>query len=251
VERLGGGVALELVDVPAGTFTMGSPETEAERQATEGPQRRVTVTRFLLGRYEVTQAQWRAVAALPKVDVDISPEPSQIVGDDLPVAIVSWDDVQEFCARLSKATGRRYRLPTEAEWEYACRAGSTHPFAFGPTLPSDIANVDGAVPYGDAPEGASRGAPAPVGSLGLANGFGLYDMHGNVWEWCADTWHENYTGAPLGGSLWEGGDVTRRALRGGSCKIFAGYCRAAARSGYDFDFRIDYVGFRVACDGPQ
>jgi formylglycine-generating enzyme required for sulfatase activity len=251
VERLGGGVTLELVGVPAGAFVMGSPDLEAERQANEGPQRRVALEGFLLGKYEVTQAQWRAVAMLPKVEIDISPEPSGFKGDTLPVGIVSWDDVQEFLARLSKATGRRYRLPSEAEWEYACRGGSSDAFAFGPNLTPDVANVDGAVPYNAAQVGATRGEPVAVGSLGLANGFGLYDMHGNALEWCADSWYEDYVGAPTDGSARIGGDATRRVIRGGSYKIYAGFCRSAARSGYDHDFRMEHVGFRIACDMPR
>jgi formylglycine-generating enzyme required for sulfatase activity len=250
VEQLGGGVALELVALPGGTFTMGSPEKEIDHLPSEGPQRQVAVAPFLLGKFEVTQAQWRAVAALPKLKVDLSPEPSTIKGDDRPVGLVSWDDAQEFCARLSKLTGRRYRLPTEAEWEYACRGGTDSAFAFGPNVLPDVVNYDGNVPYGAAPTGASRGETVPVGSLGLANAFGLYDMHGNVWEWCADTWHEDYTGAPADGSAWAGGDATRRVLRGGSYRIFASFCRSAARSAFTPDFRQDFAGLRVACDGP-
>jgi eukaryotic-like serine/threonine-protein kinase len=250
VERLGG-VTLDLVAVPSGAFLMGSPELESERQPTEGPQHRVSVKSFLIGKFEVTQAQWRAVAMLPKIEIDISPEPSGFIGDDLPVGIVNWDDIQEFLARLSKATGRRYRLPSEAEWEYACRGGSSEPFAFGPNLTPDVANVDGAVPYGEATAGSTRGEPVAVGSLGLANGFGLYDMHGNALEWCADTWFEDYTGAPTDGSARTNGDTTRRVIRGGSYKIYAGYCRSASRNGYDHDFRMEHVGFRIACDISQ
>jgi formylglycine-generating enzyme required for sulfatase activity len=249
-ENLGGGVTLELVAIPAGTFDMGSPELEADRLPSEGPQRMVSIKGFLLGRFEVTQAQWRAVSDFPRIALDLSPEPAQIKGDNLPVGIVSWEEAVEFCARLSKATGRRYRLPTEAEWEYACRAGSTDAFAFGPNVMPDVVNYDGNVPYGAAPVGVSRGAPVPVGSLGLANLFGLYDMHGNVWEWCADTWHDDYTGAPADGSAWLGGDETRRVLRGGSYRILASFSRSAARSAFSPDFRQDFAGFRVACDGP-
>jgi formylglycine-generating enzyme required for sulfatase activity len=249
-EQLGDGVVLDLVAVPAGRFTMGSPDLEVDRLPTEGPQHQVAVKGFLLGRFEVTQAQWRAVAALPRIALDLSPEPAQIKGDTLPVGIVSWEEAQEFCARLSKATGRRYRLPSEAEWEYACRGGSADAFAFGPNVLPDVVNYDGNVPYGAAPAGASRGGPVPVGSLGLANTFGLYDMHGNVWEWCADTWHEDYTGAPSDGRTWSGGDDNRRVLRGGSYRIFASFCRSAARSAFTYDFRQDFAGFRVACDGP-
>jgi formylglycine-generating enzyme required for sulfatase activity len=249
-EQLGGGMLLELIAIPAGTYTMGSPDLEVDRAPSEGPQHQVSVKGFLLGKFEVTQGQWRAVAALPRVDVDLSPETSQVKGDMLPVGLVSWEEAREFCARLSKATGRRYRLPSEAEWEYACRGGSADPFAFGANVTPEVVNYDGNSPYGAAPLGEARGKSVDVGSLGLANRFGLFDMHGNVWEWCADSWHEDYSGAPTDGSVWVGGDESRKVLRGGSYRIFAAFCRSAARSGFRQDFRQEFAGFRVACDAP-
>jgi formylglycine-generating enzyme required for sulfatase activity len=167
----------------------------------------VTVGSFYIGKFEVTQRQWRAVALMPKVNRDLNTNPSQFAGDDLPVEQVSWDDAMEFCARLSRATGRSYRLPSEAEWEYACRAGTTTAFSFGETITAGVENYNGNYPWRDAVKGAYREKTVAVGSLGVPNGFGLYDMHGNVGEWCMDNWHENYSGAPGDGSVWEGGNT--------------------------------------------
>jgi eukaryotic-like serine/threonine-protein kinase len=244
-------VQLEMVKIPAGTFTMGSSPLEEKRYIDEGRQHQVSVPEFYMGKYEVTQAQWRAVASLPKVQIDLKPDPSKFKGDNLPMEQVSWDDVQEFCARLSKATGREYRLPSEAEWEYACRAGTTTPFAFGETITPEIVNYNGNEPYGNepygyAPKGIYREKTIAVGSLGVANGFGLYDMHGNVWEWCEDWYHENYDGAPTDGSAWlSGGEQKHRVLRGGPWYGHANYRRSASRNNGSPDNRIDGIGFRV------
>src|SRR5207244_4203738 len=132
-------------------------------------------------------------------------DPSKFKGDDSPVDGVSWEDAEEFCARLSHRTGRTYRLPSEAEWEYACRAGTTTPFHFGMTIMPDMVNYDGTKPYGKGPKGAYRQHTMPVGNYGPANAFGLYDMHGNVAEWTQDAWHDSYAGAPANGSAWEQG----------------------------------------------
>ncbi len=246
IEDLGGGVTLEMVEIPAGTFTMGSPETEAQRRSEEGPQHQVSVQSFYMGKFEVTQAQWRAVAGLPKDYTDLNPDPSYFKGNDRPVENVSWWEAMEFCTRLSRKTGRLYRLPTEAEWEYVCRAGTTTPFAFGETITPDIVNYDGNNPYGSAPKGIYQQSTIDVGSLGVANGFGLYDMHGNVWEWCMDNWHDNYNGATTDGSAWQGGDGNRRVLRGGSWNFYGYYCRAASRNWLTPDSRYYFsVGFRL------
>jgi len=243
---LGGGVTLEMVEISGGTFTMGSPDAEKERYGGEGPQHQVTVRPFLIGKYQLTQAQWRAVAGLPKVDRDLNADPSNFRGDDLPVEQVSWEEAVEFCARLSLKTGETYRLPSEAEWEYACRGGTVTPFAFGETITPQIVNYNGNYPYGSAPKGIYREKTIPVGSLGVANGFGLYDMHGNVWEWCQDVYHENYNGAPADGSAWmSGGNQGLRVLRGGSWNYDGCGCRAAYRDrsapgvrGFKFGFRV-------------
>jgi formylglycine-generating enzyme required for sulfatase activity/tetratricopeptide (TPR) repeat protein len=250
VEDLRGDATLEMVRISAGTFMMGSPNSENGRDDDEGPQHWVTVSEFYMGKFEVSQGQWRAVAKMPKVSMDLNPDPSSLKGDDLPVDHVSWDDAMEFCARLSRATGRGYRLPSEAEWEYACRAGTTTPFSFGETPTSKLANYDGRNgPYGSSPLGLYRGRTVTVGSLGVANEFGLYDMHGNISEWCMDNWHQNYYGAPDNGTVWEGGDSTLRVLRGGSWFEVGSYCRSARRDRLDHGYLSGFSGFRVALAG--
>ena len=229
-EDLGKGVCLEMVAIPDGRFLMGSPDDEAERLEHEGPRHEVTVSPFFMGKYPVTQAQWRQVAALPRINRRLNPNPSNFKGHDHnPVEKVSWEEAVEFCERLSIYTSRTYRLPTEAEWEYVCRAGTTTPFYFGETITTDLVNYGGGK-YGRGPEGESRGKTTDVGSLPNANPFGLYDMHGNVWEWCQDVWHDSYEGAPTDGSGWiEGGDQDKRTCRGGSWGFNPCYCRSAYR----------------------
>ncbi|MDE5110789.1 MAG: formylglycine-generating enzyme family protein, partial [Trichodesmium sp. St7_bin2_1] len=205
-------VSLEMVAIPSGTFTMGSPESEEGSYDDERPQHDVTVPSFFMGKYPVTQGQWRAIASRTdlKEKEDLDPDPSHFKepykGIDRwqrPVEDVTWYQAVEFCERLSKLTGRKYRLPSEAEWEYACRAGTTTPFYFGETINTDLANYRGtdnkeynrSGSYGDGPKGEYKEETTPVGQF-PANAFGLYDMHGNVWEWYADDWHDNYVGAP-------------------------------------------------------
>jgi formylglycine-generating enzyme required for sulfatase activity len=155
----------------------------------------------------------------------------------------------EFCERLSRATGRRYRLPTEAEWEYACRAGAQWPFHFGQAIIPEWANYHGRYPYAAAPKSAHRQQTIPVGSLGIANAFGLYDMHGNVWEWCLDSWHDNYFSSPEDGSSWEEGGVGYlKALRGGAWDSSAGECRVSSRNRITSSLRLNNVGFRVVAE---
>ncbi len=280
--RLAKDVTLDMVYIPAGNFVMGSPKDEKESIDSERPQHEVSVPAFLMSKYQVTQAQWRAVAAMPKVKQDLDPNPSHFKGDDRPVEQVSWLDAVEFCARLSQHTGREYRLPSEAEWEYACRAGTSTPFHFGETITSELVNYDGDNPYAGAPKGVSRGETTPVGSF-PPNAFGLYDMHGNVWEWCADDWHDNYWGAPTDGSAWLDnsgrsrnskvaigrfnlfgvfqnlprlilnfikrykGSNSMKLLRGGSWFFNARNCRSAFRNHFDAGVRYYFFGFRVVC----
>jgi len=245
-ETIANGIILDMVAIPGGSFVMGAPDTEVERYNNEGPQHNVNVDPFFMGKYEVTQAQWRAVAGLPKVKIDLNPNPSEFKGDDLPVETVSWDDAIEFCARLSRLTGRNYRLPSEAEWEYACRAGTTTPFYFGETVTPDLVNYNGNYSYDSAPKGIDRGKTTVVGSF-PPNTFGLYDMHGNVDEWCEDIWHANYNGAPTDGSAWERGEYsTNRVCRGGSWRFIAVYCRSAHRSYLWARLVPRSKGFRVA-----
>jgi formylglycine-generating enzyme required for sulfatase activity len=190
VEDLGS-VMLELLPIPAGRFLMGAPKSEEGSDSSERPQHWVDVPAFYMGRVPVTQAQWRAVAAWPKVCRYFGSDPAYFKGDERPVERVNWFAAMEFCARLWQRTGRRYRLPSEAEWEYACRAGTTTRFYLGDNLSPDLAH------YG---EDFGVGT-APVGHF-PANDFGLQDMHGNVWEWCLDDWHENYQNAPVDGRPW-------------------------------------------------
>jgi formylglycine-generating enzyme required for sulfatase activity len=249
-----------MVSIPGGKFLMGTEDEEIERLVKkfnwegfrrEKPQHEVTVQPFLMGKYPVTQAQWREIASFPKVERDLKPDPSyfKFKGDERPVEQVSWYDAVEFCQRLSKQTGKEYRLPTEAEWEYACRAGTTTLFHFGETITSELANYRASETYANEPKGEYREQTTPVGSF-PPNAFGLYDMHGNVWEWCADNWHDNYEGAPTDGSAWtEGGDDNRSPLRGGFWYIYPNYCRSAFRSNVIGvrGFILINVGFRVVC----
>ena len=258
-EPLGAEVALEMVPIPAGEFLMGSPEDEPGRWDDEGPQHRVRLAPFSLARMPITQAQWRQVASWQPAAGDppwerlLNPEPSFFKGDlpegnwrpehdRRPVEGVSWFDAQEFCRRLSQRTGRTYTLPSESQWEYACRAGTTTPYAFGATISHWQANV------------ASSGT-TEVGSF-PANAWGLLDMHGNVWEWCADHWHPNYIGAPDDGRSWidpTAAEYEERLLRGGSWYGSPRYCRSADRLLIRPDDADRYVGFRVCClpQGPS
>jgi formylglycine-generating enzyme required for sulfatase activity len=250
IEDLDDGIQLEMVAIPGGSFMMGSPKNEPGRRETESPQHQVTVPPFLLGKYPVTQAQWQAVAALPQVNQELKPNPSRFKGANRPVERVSWHDAVEFCNRLSNHTQRSYRLPSEAEWEYACRAGTTTPFHFGETITTDLANYNGNYTYGDGVEGIRKGETTEVGSFKIANEFGLYDMHGNVWEWCQDDWHNNYEDAPTDGSAWISNKAKiNKLLRGGSWYHNPGLCRSAYRSFNYLDSSDDVIGFRVVCSG--
>jgi formylglycine-generating enzyme required for sulfatase activity len=256
-EDLGNGITLEMVAIPGGTFLMGTEDEEIERLVKkfgwegfrwERPQHRVTVSSFYMGRYPITQSQWKAIAATAKIDIDLETNPSRFKGDELPVEGVNWYQATEFCKRLSRETKQEYRLPSEAEWEYACRAGTTTPFYFGETITGELANYDASETYAGEAKGEHRGETTPVGQF-PPNAFGLYDMHGNVWEWCADTWHDNYDGAPTDGSAWtENGNDNHSSPRGGSWYIIPDYCRSAYRYYYN---RRDYYnflfGFRVVC----
>jgi formylglycine-generating enzyme required for sulfatase activity len=252
-EDLGNGITLEMVAIPGGTFLMGTEDEEIERLVkkfgwegfrSERPQHRVTVSSFYMGRYPITQAQWKAIAATAKIDIDLETNPSRFKGDELPVESVNWYQATEFCKRLSRETKQEYRLPSEAEWEYACRAGTTTPFYFGETITGELANYNASETYAEEAKGEYRQQTTPVGQF-PPNAFGLYDMHGNVWEWCADTWHDNYDGAPRDGSVWiKNADDNRSPLRGGSWYLNPLYCRSAFRSFnsrrgyYDFSFRV-------------
>jgi formylglycine-generating enzyme required for sulfatase activity len=225
-------IGLQMVLIPAGTFLMGSPVGEAHRSGDEGPQHRVRITKpFHLGVHEVTQAQY---------DRTMGTNPSHFKGPQHPVETVSWDDAGSFCAKLSalskeKAAGRVYRLPTEAEWEYACRADSTTPYSFG----DDRDAMGDHAWFGDNASSTTH----PVGEK-RPNGWGLYDMHGNVWEWCED-WFGEYTKSPVDDPV---GLATgsARGIRGGCWLGAAKDCRTADRLSHQPDSRYFFLGFRVA-----
>jgi formylglycine-generating enzyme required for sulfatase activity len=247
---------ISMVQIPAGRFLMGSPEDEPGRLDHEGPQHEVTLGAFFMAKTPITQAQWREVASWPRVERDLDPDPSYFKGDNRPVEQVSWHDAMEFCHRLSQRTGKNYTLPSEAQWEYACRAGTTIPFHFRPTISTDVANYDGnyIYGYGQDSKGTYRQQTTDVASF-PANAWGLHDMHGNVWEWCLDKWHANYNGAPTDGSVWvedvEGEKNKElekiRLLRGGSWGSYPRYCRSAFRYGSRPVDRYFNIGFRVCC----
>ena len=252
-EKLDQSTILEMVSIRGGNLAMGSPSTEKERQANEGPQHLVRIPAFFIGKYTVTQSQWFVVATdLPKVNMNLEPDPSHFKGPHRPVEQVYWNQAVEFCDRLSQKTGKKYRLPSEAEWEYACRAetcqaGTSPPFHFGETITTDLANYNGNYTYGSGTKGIYRQETEKVGSF-PPNALGLYDMHGNVWEWCADHWHETYQGAPTDGSAWvTGGDSDLRLRCGGSWLNDPRSCRSASRYRSDPGYGYDSLGFRVVC----
>jgi len=252
IEHLDGDVSIEMMLIPGGTFQMGSPEQEEGREDREGPVHTVTVPEFCMGKYPITQAQWRYVAPLPQVERNLDADPSRFKGDDRPVEKVSWYDAVEFCARLSRETGRSYRLPTEAEWEYACRAGTTTPFHFGETITSDLANYDGSEIYADEPKGEYREETTAVDYFGIANAFGLCEMHGNVWEWCLDH-YGSYNDTPTDGSAYvTENENASRILRGGSWYYNPRGCRSACRNyNYPSNRYSSSYGFRVVCGVPR
>ena len=272
-EPLGSELALKMMLIPPGTFLMGSPKDELDRSESESPQHHVSVSAFWMGKYPVTQAQWKAIAAMPQVNQELQPHPSHFKGDQHPIEKVSWYDAVEFCDRLSVHTKRKYRLPSEAEWEYACRASpifladiskvgdavgeeANTPFHFGETIATDLANYRGDDEkygaYGAGLKGEYRQETTPVDYFAIANAFGLCDMHGNVWEWCQDHWHDNYEGAPIDGSAWlSKGENNSHVIRGGSWDDDPRNCRSATRNNFFPRNTLDFIGFRVVCDAPR
>ena len=301
-EILPGGVKLEMMKIPGGTFMMGTDEAEIERLCSkfdtdlfknESPQHLVTLQPFFMSKYAITQEQWKAIASETNLKVNdyLDPDPSRFKRNKNPVERVSWYDCVEFCQRLSKLTGqdnnlpREYQLPSEAQWEYACRSpltpqntqkssnswfpplkggrkgdherGKYPPFYFGETITTELVNYNGDYIYARENKGIKRGKTTPVGSF-PPNAFGLCDMHGNVWEWCLDDWHSNYQGAPNDGSAWMEFKTSYLAknkqhksysvLRGGSWSIYPNNCRSAIRDlSIPREDRIGNPGFRVVC----
>ena len=263
-----------MVRIPAGSFQMGSAEQEPGRHANEGPLHTVTLAEFLIGQTPITQAQWRAVAHWQERPEErwgreLNLEPAKFQGEDArllagetttderPVERVSWLEAIEFCSRLSQRTKRTYTLPSEAQWEYACRAGTSTAYCFGAIIYSDLANFRGTdasrfnSPTPD-PHPLFREQTTPVGMF-PANPWGLYDMHGNVWEWCLDSVRSSYEGGPYDGSAWEDPQASkelRKRSRGGSWAMPPGFCRSAFRSPPKADVAdgpYDDMGFRVIC----
>ena len=274
-EAFGGEAGIEMVSIPGGSFTMGSPADEPERQPDEGPQHYVTLDPFFLSATPVTQAQWTAVvlAHAGAIRRSLDPSPSFFRAVDLPVESISWNQAEEFCLRLSRISGRSYRLPSESEWEYACRAGTTGPFHFGPTITTDVANycgTGGAVAgesdgrsiasdtyggvkytsgaYDQGPAGIFRDKTTRPG-LFLPNRFGLYDMHGNVWEYCLDAWSPTYADVPANGGPNLVGVDNSRVMRGGSWSHNPAICRSAFRDSLDPELPgwQGRIGMRVVC----
>jgi len=222
VETLPNNVKLEMIYVPGGTFMMGSNESDSEK-----PIHPVTLQPFFVGKYPVTQAQWEAI---------MGNNPSKFKGANRPVETVTWDDAMQCCAKLSQLTGQQYRLLSDAQWEYACRAGSVTKYSFGEIIMPALANYDAS--------GIKQ--TTDVGKY-PANAFGLYDMHGNIWEWCEDVWHGNYQGAPADGSAWmAGGDLNRHLIRGGSWYNYVNNLRCAYRYRIDTTLRNHKWGFRIS-----
>jgi len=246
-ENLGEGLGMDLVSIPGNHFWMGTSESEKNQPDQERPYHQVTIAPFFMGKYPVTQQQWQAVAKLEKVRLDLNPDPSRFQGANRPVEKVLWREAVEFCERLRQHTGKPYRLPSEAEWEYACRAGSTSPFCFGEVIMDTLACYGRSQAYDLSRRGTSWKPTTDVGSFNIANAFGLYDMHGNVWEWCLDHWHENYDGAPNDGTAWVTSDKNQyRVIRGGSWIDEPKYCRSAYRNGVAPTNNLLTIGFRVA-----
>ena len=237
----------EMVIMPTGSFTMGSPASEEDRNDDEGPLRRVTISQpFAVGKYEVTFAEWKACVAGGGCNRH-RPDDRNWGRGRRPVINVNWDDAKSYVAWLSRKTGRQYRLLTEPEWEYAARAGTMGRFHFGSTISTDRANYNGNYIYKSGGEGVYREQTVPVGSF-PANDFGLHDIHGNVWEWVEDCWHNSYVGAPSDGSAWTtGGECGRRVLRGGSWyDRVPRNLRSADRFSDVTGVRSPTLGFRVA-----
>jgi formylglycine-generating enzyme required for sulfatase activity len=231
-----------LVTVPAGRFTMGSPDTEPERYVDEGPQHRVRLRSFAIGRFEVSFAQWDACVAAGACPAQ--PRDEGWGRDQRPAIHIRWEMAKAYVAWLSQLTGQRYRLPSEAEWEYAARAGTSTPFGLGERVDPDQVNVAGGFTYNGSRKGVDRQRTVPVGSL-PANAWGLHEVHGNVWEWTEDCWHDDYQRAPADGSAWTRKCAEpRHVLRGGSWYDRADFARSAARRGMEAG-SINAIGLRV------
>jgi formylglycine-generating enzyme required for sulfatase activity len=216
---------------------MGSPRKWGN--ADEQPEHLVTIKSFRMSKCLITQKQWKAIIGkLP---------PCRFKGDDLPIERVSWEDAQKFCQRLSKRTKQSYCLPSEAQWEYACRAGTSTPFSFGETITTEIVNFNGEHRFRGEPRGIYGHVPTPGGTF-PPNPFGLYDMHGNLWEWCADNWLDDYTSTPRDGGSYQNRESRYRVVRGGSWHEPPELCRSATRLRVLQSDSEETIGFRLVCD---
>ncbi|MBI4746865.1 MAG: SUMF1/EgtB/PvdO family nonheme iron enzyme [Acidobacteria bacterium] len=265
VEKLPNGLSLELAELPAGSFHLGATPAEANSilvefqtagisptlakqltnwQINGDP---VSVSPIAISRHEISQALWSVVAKLPKIRLELPVNPAMFQGESLPVETISWDEAMEFCERLSRLTGKKYRLPTESEWEYACRAGSATPFSFGQTLLPTVANFD--VTAGNNLSNPATGRTVPIGSFGKPNQFGLFDMHGNVWEWCLDSWSDKPSATGISQvHPFAFQSSPLKTIRGGSWFNPAPSCRSTSRLGLKPTDRSSTVGFRVVLE---
>jgi len=233
----------QMVELPAGEFVMGSSDSDIGRLADEGPQHSVNISAFKISIYEVTFDEWDACVA--DGGCDYSPADNGWGRGTRPVINVSWLDVKQYIRWLNRKSGRRYRLPSEAQWEYAARAGTVTPFSSGDCISTDQANYNGEIPYPGCPKGIYRRQTLPVGSL-AHNPWGLHDIHGNVWEWTTDCWAENYEGAPKDGSPTRSESCSERVVRGGSWPYQGTVQRSAFRDKYSVGNRNDSLGFRLS-----
>ncbi|TVQ49619.1 MAG: DUF552 domain-containing protein [Gloeocapsa sp. DLM2.Bin57] len=239
---------LKMFYIPPGNFKMGSSPDDLEATPEETPQHDVNLNSFYLSQYPITQSQWEIVASFPVINRHLDSNPAYFSGANLPVERVSWYDAVEFCDRLSQQTQRLYRLPSEAEWEYACRGSSETRYWFGQNLNSNLANYDASSGYLDSKNNLFLQKTTPVNYYKLKNPFGLGDLHGNVWEWCLDHWHTNYYKAPTDGSPWLSADEQQlRVVRGGSWYDLSRFCRSSCRHALPPERRVNNVGFRIAC----
>lgn len=247
IEYLGKGVNLEMVFIPSGEFMMGSPSSEKDREKDESPQHPVKINSFYISKYPITQIQWKTVSQFPKITRYLKHKPASFKGDNYPVERVSWLDAQEFCKRVSKYTGRNYRLPTEAEWEYACRGNTKTPFSFGDVINTEVANYDDENKENKKKSEKNDKKTTPVDNF-YPNPFGLYDLHGNVWEWCEDNYNSNYNLTPKDGSAYITSMMNQnRVVRGGSWSLSSNYCRSAKRNHYPANSIFNFIGFRLVC----
>lgn len=252
IETLAPEVDLELAAIPEGKFHMGSTDDDKYHDKNEKPQHVVEVPPFYMSKYPITQEQWRTVAQLEKISIELKADPSHFKGSQLPVESVSWYEAVEFCDRLYRLTGMTYRLPSEAEWEYACRARTETLFHFGNTISPEFANYDSTILmafvniFREEAGKVGRGT-TPVGHFGVANTFGLYDMHGNVAEWCLDTYQKTYDVAPADGSAWIDMHNGRSQCvkRGGDWFSSSMNCYSASRGSNAPDEGSNQLGFRV------